>query len=66
MRTVPETGYQAIGTNGGRDILSTNLVAWALGLFPTVTFIVCETYGLVTLQSLHMYAFLEQVSPVFK
>ena len=66
MRTVPETSHQAIGTNGGHDIFSTNLVAWALCLFPTVTFIVCETYGLATPQSLHMYAFLEQIPPVFK
>lgn len=47
-------------------MLNTRLVTWALGLFAAVTFIVCVIYGLVTPQSLHMHAFLEQVLPAFK
>ncbi|MCO6411227.1 MAG: hypothetical protein J5I92_00655 [Thiogranum sp.] len=47
-------------------MLNTRLVTWALGLFTAVTFIVCVIYGLVTPQSLHMHAFLEQVLPAFK
>ena len=47
-------------------MLNTKLVTWALGLFAAVTFIVCVIYGLVTPQSLHMHAFLEQVLPGFK
>ena len=47
-------------------MLNTRLVAWALGLFTAVTFIVCVIYGLVTPQSVHMHTFLEQVLPAFK
>ena len=47
-------------------MLDIKLVSWALGLFAAVTFIVCVIYGLVTPQSLHMHAFLEQVLPAFK
>ena len=44
-------------------MLNTRLVAWALGLFTAVTFIVCVIYGLVTPQSVHMHTFLEDHSP---
>ncbi len=47
-------------------MLNTKRVAWALGLFAAVTFVVCVIYGLVTPQILHMHAFLEQVLPAFK
>jgi hypothetical protein len=47
-------------------MLNTRLVAWALGLFTAVTFIVCVIYGLMTPRSLHMQTFLEQVLPAFK
>ncbi len=47
-------------------MLNTKLVAWALGLFAAVSFVVCVIYGLVTPQSVHMHAFLELVLPAFK
>ncbi len=47
-------------------MLNIKLVSWALGLWGAVTFVVCVIYGLVTPQSLHMHAFLEQVLPAFK
>ncbi len=47
-------------------MLNIALVSWALGLWAAVTFLVCVLYGLVTPQSLHMHAFLEQVLPGFK
>lgn len=47
-------------------MLDIRLVTWALGIFTAVTFVVCVAYGLVTPQSLHMHAFLEQVLPAFK
>lgn len=47
-------------------MLNTKLVAWALGIWASITFIVCVIYGLVTPQSLQMSAFLEQVLPAFK
>nr|WP_296719926.1 DUF5676 family membrane protein [Tistrella sp.] len=47
-------------------MLNTKLVTWALGIWTSITFVVCVIYGLVTPQSLHMSAFLEQVLPAFK
>jgi hypothetical protein len=47
-------------------MLNIKLVSWALGLWGAMTFVVCVIYGLVTPQSLHMHAFLEQVLPAFK
>jgi hypothetical protein len=47
-------------------MLNTKLVAWALALFGAVSFLVCVAYGLVTPQSLHMHAFLEQLLPAFE
>lgn len=47
-------------------MLNTALVAWALGLWTAVTFLVCVFYGLVTPPALHMHEFLEQVLPAFK
>lgn len=47
-------------------MLNTKPVAWALGIFTAVTFLVCVIYGLLTPQSLHMHALLEQVLPAFK
>jgi len=47
-------------------MLNIKLVSWAVGLWSAVTFVVCVIYGLVTPQSLHMHAFLEQVLPAFK
>ena len=47
-------------------MLNTRLVTWALGLFTSITFVVCVIYGLVTPQSLRMSEFLEMVLPAFK
>lgn len=47
-------------------MLNSALVAWALGLWTAVTFLVCVFYGLVTPPALHMHEFLEQVLPAFK
>ena len=47
-------------------MLNTKLVAWALGIWTSMTFVVCVIYGLVTSQSLQMSAFLKQVLPAFK
>ncbi len=37
-----------------------------MGLFTTVSYILCVIWGLVTPQSLHMHQFLEIVLPAFK
>ena len=47
-------------------MLNIKVVTWALGLWSAVTFVVCVIYGLVTPQTLHMHALLEQVLPAFK
>ena len=47
-------------------MLHIRVVSWALGMFGAASFIVCVIYGLVTPESLHMHAFLEQVLPAFK
>ena len=47
-------------------MLNTKLVSWALGIWGAITFGVCVVYGLVTPESLHMHAFLEQVLPAFE
>lgn len=47
-------------------MLNWKIVSWALGLWSAVTFVVCVIYGLVTPESVHMHAFLEQVLPAFK
>jgi hypothetical protein len=47
-------------------MLNIKIVAWALGLWGAVSFVVCVVFGLITPQSLHMHVFLEQVLPGFK
>ena len=47
-------------------MLQIRVVSWALGMFGAASFIVCVIYGLVTPESLHMHAFLEQILPAFK
>ena len=47
-------------------MLNTKLTAWALGLFGAISFVVCVVYGLITPESLHMHALLEQMLPAFK
>lgn len=50
----------------GQIMLNIRVVTWAMGLFTTVSFILCVIWGLVTPQSLHMHQFLELVLPAFK
>lgn len=47
-------------------MLNIRVVTWSMGLFTTVSFILCVIWGLVTPQSLHMHQFLELVLPAFK
>ncbi len=47
-------------------MLNTKIVAWALGLFTAITFVLCVIWGLVTPESLHMKLILEQLLPAFK
>jgi hypothetical protein len=47
-------------------MLNIRVVTWSMGLFTTVSFILCVLWGLVTPQSLHMHQFLEIVLPAFK
>jgi hypothetical protein len=47
-------------------MLNIRVVTWSMGLFTTVSFILCVIWGLVTPESLHMHQFLEIVLPAFK
>lgn len=47
-------------------MLNLKVVCWSLGLTAAVSFVVCVVWGLVTPESLHMHAFLEQILPAFK
>ena len=47
-------------------MLNTKVVSWALGLWAAITFVVCIIYGLVTPESVHPRALLEQILPAFK
>ena len=47
-------------------MLNIQVVSWALAPTALISFVVCVGYGLVTPESLHMHAFLEQVLPGFK
>jgi hypothetical protein len=64
--TVATTSPTMTKSSGGRDMLNTKLVSWALGIFAAISFLVCVIYGLVTPQSLRMSGFLEQVLPAFE
>ena len=46
-------------------MLNIKVVSWALATTALISFVVCVAYGLVTPESLHMHAFLEQVLPGF-
>jgi hypothetical protein len=46
-------------------MLDTKLVAWSLGIWAAVTFLVGIVYGLVAPSRLHMSQFLEAVLPAF-
>ena len=47
-------------------MLNIRVVSWALATTTLISFVVCVGYGLVTPETLHMHAFLEQVLPGFK
>lgn len=48
-------------------LLNVKVVSWSLGIFATVTYILCVIYGLVVPERLHgMVLFLETVLPAFK
>lgn len=47
-------------------MLNTKIVAWALGIWFAITFVLCVIYGLVTPQVLRMSDFLEMVLPAFR
>ena len=47
-------------------MLDVRVVAWSLASFSAVTYLVCLLFGLLTPESLHMAAFLEQVLPGFR
>jgi hypothetical protein len=47
-------------------MLNPKVVTWSLGLFGTVTFVVCILYGLIAPEPLHMTDFLESVLPGFR
>lgn len=47
-------------------MLDTKLVAWALGIWGAIAFVVCVIYGLLTPDSLHARALLESMLPAFR
>lgn len=47
-------------------MLNTKLIAWALSLFTSLSYVICVLYGLVTPESIHMHRFLEIVLPAFE
>lgn len=48
-------------------LLNMRVVSWSLGIFLSISYILCVLYGLVVPQRLHgMSVFLEAVLPAFK
>jgi hypothetical protein len=47
-------------------MLNLKVVTWSLGIFTTISFVVCVVYGLIVPPSLHMAEGLEAVLPAFK
>ena len=47
-------------------MLNIKVVSWSLGLFTTISFVLCVIYGLLVPPSLHMAPFLEMALPAFK
>ena len=64
MMSPVRTGPQVTITNGD-CMLDTKLVTWTLAIWSAVTFVVCVIYGVITPQSFHTAALLEQVLPGF-
>ena len=47
-------------------LLNTKVVSWALGLFLSISYLLCVLYGLIVPERLHgMKGFLEAVLPAF-
>lgn len=57
-----------IGINANEEyhMLNWKIVCWSLGIWAAISFVVCVIWGLVTPESVHMHAFLEQILPAFK
>jgi hypothetical protein len=51
---------------GCNEMLNIKVVTWSLAIFTSFTFVFCVVYGLVTPESIHMSAFLQQVLPGFE
>ena len=47
-------------------MLNIKVVTWSLAIFTSFTFVFCVVYGLLTPESIHMSAFLQQVLPGFE
>lgn len=47
-------------------MINTKLTAWALGLFTSLSYVICVVYGLITPESIHMHELLEITLPAFK
>ncbi len=47
-------------------MLNIKVVSWSLGVFTSISFLLCVIYGLIVPPSLHMAPFLELVLPAFK
>jgi hypothetical protein len=63
--TVIIDGRLPSNKQGGQTMLNIRVVTWSMGLFTTVSFMLCVIWGLVTPQSLHMHQFLEIVLSAF-
>ena len=47
-------------------MLNSKLIAWALGIFVAVSFVLCVAFGLLSPQGHRMSEFLEMALPAFK
>ncbi|WP_339872942.1 DUF5676 family membrane protein [uncultured Brevundimonas sp.] len=46
-------------------MIDTKIVSWTLGIWASVTFLICVVYGLIAPENLHAPAMLEQLLPGF-
>ena len=47
-------------------MMDTRIVSWALGIWASVTFLLCVVYGVIAPENLHAQALLEQLLPAFQ
>lgn len=47
-------------------MLNIKVCTWSLGIFTTVSYLLCVMWGLLTPEALHMHRFLEIVLPAFR